>query len=182
MKPIFFAAKVPVRSVKRWVSPTLRELKRRRAMMGPEPTTNRKNFVEWNNTAELYAFGQRLNEHFDDALLQQAFTHRSYIVQEELRQEHHGIDAPVTNLKDNKSLIEKGESLLKEYTEIFLSAHYPKLPEAGIRAIQSHLLSESMLANISSHLGTSDLILSAVCLRRSLSCQRELNKLCLLCL
>lgn len=131
-------------------------------MLGPDPLPNRKTFIEWNNSAELYAFGQRLHEHFEDSLLQQAFTHRSYIVQEELRQQQHGIETPITNLKDNQPLIATGESLLTEHTNLFLLAHYPRLPAAGVLAIQDYLLSESVLANVSSHLGTKDLILSAV--------------------
>lgn len=153
---------VPSRSVKRWVSPTLREIKKRREMLGPDPLPNRKTFVEWNNTAELYAFGQRLHEDFNEALLQQAFTHRSYIVQEEHRQQQHGIEAPVTNLLDNQPLIAAGESLLVEHTNLFLLAHFPRLPESGIKAIQQYLLSDSFLANVSSHLGTKDLILTSV--------------------
>lgn len=140
----------------------MRELKKRREMLGPDPMPNRKTFVEWNNSAELYAFGQRLNENFDESLLQQAFTHRSYIAQEEHRQQQHGIEAPVTNLQDNASLIATGESLLAEHTNLFLLAHFPRLPESGIRAIQQYLLSEPFLADVSSHLGTKDLILTSV--------------------
>lgn len=140
----------------------MRELKKRRDMLGPEPATNRKTFVEWNLTAELYAFGQRLGEQFDTALLQQAFTHRSYILQEELRQQQLDIEQPETNLRDNRELIERGQVLLAEHTELFVQAHFPLLPEAGVRAVRDHLLSEAVLANVSAHLGTSDLILSAV--------------------
>lgn len=131
-------------------------------MLGPDPLPNRKTFIEWNNTAELYAFGQRLHEDFNESLLQQAFTHRSYIAQEEHRQQQHGIEAPVTNLQDNKSLIAAGESLIAEHTNLFLLAHFPRFPEAGIKAIQQYLLSEPFLANVSLHLGTKDLILTAV--------------------
>lgn len=141
----------------------MKELKKRRDKMGPEPPTNRKTFVEWNLNAELYAFGQRLGEQFDAAVLQQAFTHRSYIVQEERRQQQLDIAQPETNLRDNRELIEAGQSLLAEYAELFVQAHYPVLPEAGVRAIRDHLLSERVLANVAAHLGMSDLILSEVC-------------------
>lgn len=140
----------------------MRELKKRRAMMGPEPVTNRKTFVEWNLNAELYAFGQRLGEHFDAAQLQQAFTHRSYIVQEELRQQQHDIAQPETNLRDNAELIGRGERLLAEHTERFVRAHWPLLPEEGVRSVQQHMVSDAVLANVSAHLGTSDLILTEV--------------------
>lgn len=153
---------VPHRSIQRWVAPTLRELKKRRAMLGPDPLTNRKTFIEWNYNAELFAFGQRLCEQFDLNHLQQSFTHRSYIIQEELRQQEVGIANPVTNLQDNKPLIEKGEQLLASHINAFLSAHLPRFPLAGIATIQQYLMSNESLANISTHLGTSDLILSAV--------------------
>lgn len=141
----------------------MRELKRRREKLGDEPASNvnRKNFVEWNLNAELYAFGQRLGEHFDAVQLQQAFTHRSYIVQEELRQQQHDIEQPETNLRDNAPLIERGRSLVAEHTALFVRAHYPLMPEAGVQAVQQHLCSEDVLANVARHLGTSDLIMSA---------------------
>lgn len=139
----------------------MRELKRRREKLGPEPAANRKNFVEWNLNAELYAFGQRLGERFDAAQLQQAFTHRSYIVQEELRQQQHDIDQPETNLRDNGPLIERGRALLAQHTDLFVRAHYPRLPEAGVQAVTAFLCSEEVLANVAKHLGTADLILSA---------------------
>lgn len=129
-------------------------------MLGPDPLSNRKTFIEWNYNAELFAFGQRLGEKFDLNALQQSFTHRSYIVQEELRQQEVGIENPVTNLRDNKTLIESGEQLIASHTNAFLTAHLPSFP--GIAAIQEYLLSVESLANISTHLGTSDLILSSV--------------------
>lgn len=71
------------RSIKRWVSPTLRELKRRKDKMGPEPIARRSSFIDWNFNAELYAFSKRLNENFNLTLLQQAFTQRySYLTKD----------------------------------------------------------------------------------------------------
>lgn len=152
----------PHRGVKRWVSPTMRELKKRREMLGPDPLPNRKLFMEWNYNAELYAFAQRLGEPaLDPTTLQCAFTHRSYIVEQEQRQRELGIDAPVTNLHDNRELIAEGERLLDTHISIFLSVHLPRFPAAGIAAIANHLMSEPVLANIASHLGVADLVLSA---------------------
>lgn len=131
-------------------------------MLGPEPQTNRKTFIEWNYNAELFAFSKRLGEDFDMKQLQQAFTHRSYIIEEEMKQEKVGIENPVTNLEDNKVLIIKGEKLITDFVNIFLTSQLPRFPEAGIAAVQQYLLSDESLANVSSHLGTNDLILSSV--------------------
>ncbi|XP_026470449.1 39S ribosomal protein L44, mitochondrial [Ctenocephalides felis] len=149
------------RSIKRWVSPTLRELKRRKDKMGPEPVARRSSFIDWNFNAELYAFSKRLNENFNLTLLQQAFTQRSYVIQEEMKQIEVGIEKPVLEVKDNRLLIISGEELISEYVEKFLLQSLPKLPKDGINAIKSYLTSEEVLANVSSHLGTKEIILSA---------------------
>lgn len=45
---------------------------------------------------------------------------------------------------------------------MYLEAVLPKFPLEGISGIKQHLLSESTLAHISTHLGTKDIILSSV--------------------
>lgn len=95
-------------------------------------------------------------------MLQEAFTLRSYIIQEEQKQQELGIDNPVTNLKDNSELARSGSDILSNYVEMFISSQLPKLPTVGVRSVRDYLLSDEMLANVSKHIGTSDLILSAV--------------------
>lgn len=129
--------------------------------MGPEPLRPRSAFLEWNHGAEIFSFAKRLNEEFDRELLQQAFTHRSYIVQEEQRQKELGIEQPELGLTDNKAMIEQGHQLLSNYIGAFLQYSYPKMPEIGLKAILDHLLSDEVLAHVSSHIGTTDIILSA---------------------
>lgn len=152
------------RSIKRWVSPTLKELKKRKDKMGPEPIPRRSTFTDWNYQAELYAFSKRLNEDFNLSLLQQAFTQRSYIIQEEMKQAEVGVEKPTINLQDNTLLVKAGEEIISEYVEKFLLQSLPKLPKEGIKAIKDYLISEDVLANVSSHLGTNDIILSEVIL------------------
>ena len=82
------------RGIKRWVAPTLREIRKRKSKMGPEAITHRSSYTDWNYESELYAFGKRLNEDFNQTKLQQAFTDRSYIVQEEMKQKAVGIENP----------------------------------------------------------------------------------------
>lgn len=149
------------REVARWVAPTLREIRKRNRQMGRQPPTPRAEFLEWNYDAEIYAFGVRLNEKFTQKLLQQAFVDRSYIVQEEMKQRAVGIEDPVLQLTDNSNLIQKGDELMTEFIITYLNLSLPKFPREGIKAIYKHLVSEEVLADVSSKLGTKDLILSA---------------------
>lgn len=151
----------PHRNVARWVAPTLREIRKRRKKLEPQPELRRSNFLEWNYDAEIFAFGVRLQEKFAPALLQQAFCDRSYIVQEEMKQRAVGIENPVLQLTDNSGLIKKGDELITEFVITFLNISLPKYPRDGIKAIYKHLISDEVLAHVSSHLGTKDLILAA---------------------
>ncbi|KAJ9600027.1 hypothetical protein L9F63_009691 [Diploptera punctata] len=147
------------RSYKRWVYPTLRELYKRKRKMGPQPPTHRATFLEWNFQAELFAFGKRLGEDFRKDLLQRAFTHRSYIFQEEMKQKEVGIEDPQLGLQDNNELAEIGEKLMSRFLKQHLRSGLPRFPEEGICAIHDYLMNESTLADISKSLGTSDIIL-----------------------
>lgn len=159
--PWSISAANPTRQIHRWVGPTLRELRRRREKMGPEAELPRSSHSDWNYNAELFAFGRRLSEQFDSSLLQQAFTHRSFIAQEEQKQTQVGIEQPELGLKDNGELIALGGSLISQYVEAFLLTALPKLPREGIGAIAERLTAEDSLAHISRHLGTKDIILAA---------------------
>lgn len=149
------------RNYKRWFAPTLKEMKKRKLKMGPQPPQHRSTFLEWNYQSELYAFGKRLGEEFKKDLLQRALTHRSYIVQEEMRQKEVGIEDPKLSLEDNQELARRGEALMSEYLKHHLRFALPRFPEEGICAILDHLMSVETLAHVSRHLGTSDIILSS---------------------
>lgn len=159
--PRFLFSANQTRQVHRWVGPTLRELKHRREKMGPEAELPRSSHSDWNYKAEIFAFGKRLSEQFDSGVLQQAFTHRSFIAQEERKQLDVGIEKPEVGLRDNRELVQLGERLIGEYVEAFLLTALPKLPTEGIRSIAAALTSQEKLANVSKHLGTKDIILSA---------------------
>lgn len=147
----------------RYVKPMLREFRARRDKYGiPEEWKQRSSFIEWNYRAELYAFGQRLHEQFDQKLLAQAFVDRSYVVQEEQRQREVQIENPVVDMKDNAELVVRGEEILREYVLAFLQYSLPRFPLAGLNAVREHLLSEEQLAKIGKNLGTVDIILSDV--------------------
>lgn len=149
------------REFHRWVAPVLREIRKRRKKLGPQPEPRRSEFIEWNYDAELYAFGIRLKENFSPAVLQQAFVDRSFIVQEEMKQRAVGIEEPVLQLTENTKLVQKGEELLTEYIVTYLNISLPKFPRDGVKAIYKHLISDEVLGHVSSHLGTKDLILAA---------------------
>lgn len=82
---------VIVRGIKRWVAPTLRELQRRKLKAVPEKIVPRSDYLEWNYDAEIYAFGKRLGEKFEQNILRRALTHKSYVVKEQLQAEKTGL-------------------------------------------------------------------------------------------
>lgn len=88
------------------MAPTLMELKRRERKLGGKVQHPRNTFLEWNLEAELYAFGRRLNEDFETDLLLEAFTDRSYVIKEEIKQKELSIDI---KMKDNRKLAEEGQ-------------------------------------------------------------------------
>ncbi|KAL7728872.1 hypothetical protein ACLKA6_004214 [Drosophila palustris] len=146
------------RHIKRWVSPTLRELAHRVQKQGPQKPEPRSGFVEWNYRSELFAFGKRLNEEFELPLLQTAFTQRTYAHQEQERQRKLGIEEADLHTADNSELAAKGAHIAKAYVDAYVQHALPKLPAIGRNAISSYLLSEETLAHVSSHLGAKELI------------------------
>ncbi|KAG7303609.1 hypothetical protein JYU34_012140 [Plutella xylostella] len=146
------------RKIHRYVAPTLMELKRREEKNGGKVTNPRNTFLEWNLEAELFAFGKRLNEDFDPDLLLQAFTDRSYVIKEELKQKELNIDI---KMKDNKKLAEEGESFMRQYIQRYLEHVLPRFPLEGVAGVHRHLLSEATLAHVALHLGTKDIILAS---------------------
>ncbi|XP_025192404.1 39S ribosomal protein L44, mitochondrial [Melanaphis sacchari] len=145
----------------RWLAPTLRELKRRKNNLDPEKPVHRKTFLEWNYDTEIYAFSKRLGEEFNNDLLQQALTERSYIIREEERQKNVGIEQPTLNLFDNKELVSKGSDFIDDVIKRYLRTVLPRLPEEGIIGIHKYLTSIETLSHVSFHIGTSELILCA---------------------
>nr|CAG4652183.1 EOG090X0DYO [Triops cancriformis] len=146
----------------RWVAPTLRELQKRKlkeiALNGGNLISQRNTFLDWNYDAELYAFGKRLNESFDDAILRQVFTYSSYVYQETKKQRDLGIDTPL-ELQDNRELAKEGYELLKRFLYGYLRANLTHLPEEGIESIHEFLMNPDLHGHIAKHLGMSDLIL-----------------------
>lgn len=89
-------------------------------------------FLFRNYDTEIYAFGKRLGEEFNNSLLQQAFTERSYIINEEEKQKEVGIEQPTLNLNDNRELVAKGSDFIDDIVKRYLRTVLPRLPEEGI--------------------------------------------------
>lgn len=152
-----------IRSIQRWVRPTIIELNNRKNKYADKlPKLNKRSgFIDWNFDAETYSFGKRLGEEFNLDLLRQAFLQRSYVIEEELRMEKLGVEKTDVNLLDNRELAEKGLALAKKYVTAYLKYHLPKYPNEGVAAVRDYLLSTEKLAEISLKLGTKEIILAA---------------------
>ncbi|XP_058807019.1 large ribosomal subunit protein mL44 [Phymastichus coffea] len=157
---------VSQRQIKRYIRPTLIELTHRKKTFAKNnPNTNpannpRNKYLDWNRNAELYAFNNRLSEQFDTELLDQAFTHRSYIIKEEEEQKKVGIENPQLDILDNRELIDEGKAITSVIIENYLNNALPLAPKECIHALKSYLISIEVLAKTSLGIGTKDLILS----------------------
>lgn len=126
------------RQIARHIRPTLIELTNRKKKFEKikkenDPSNNpRSKYVDWNRDAELYAFNNRLSEKFDIELLDQAFTHRSYIIREEEEQKKVGIEDPHLDLLDNRELIDEGKQIVSVVVESYLSNVLPLAPKECI--------------------------------------------------
>lgn len=86
-----------------------------------------------NYDAELYAFGMRLQEEFEDGLLRKALTDASYIKQEIQRQQDLGVSSPALEMSSNEDLADAGAKIITDYSMKFLREALPLFPEEGIR-------------------------------------------------
>lgn len=148
------------RYIKRWVAPTKVEITRRKKALPKQPEPKRNTFIEWNRDAEIYAFNKRLNELFDMEKLNQAFIHKSYILEELKKQEKMGIKDPELDIQDNEEFIKNGKEITSEVIKKHLKTELSNLPESGIMALHDYLMSETILAKASLHIGTKDIILT----------------------
>lgn len=149
------------RGIKRHVLQVRNQMHIKKLEMGPQPPKQRSKFIEWNYNAELYAFGKRVGEEFDKDYLQRAFIERSYVISEEEKQKKVGIEDPKIAMKDNQEFASNGHLLIEDYSKRYLRTVFPTFPEEGICSVSDYLLSDDVLADISKHLGTTDIILSS---------------------
>jgi len=148
------------RGIKRWVASTQVAITKRKKRLDPQPEPRRNTFLEWNRSSEIYAFNKRLSENFNTEMLEQAFTHKSYLIREEQRQREMGIENPVLAIQDNSELIRKGDKLTSEIVQNYLVQVLPNASEDVIISLQVYLLSEEILAKAAFYIGTKDIILT----------------------
>ncbi|RZC40427.1 39S ribosomal protein L44, mitochondrial [Asbolus verrucosus] len=146
-----------IRSIKRWVAPTLNELYRRRLKAGPEPLKPRSTYLEWNYEAEVFAFGKRLGEEFDQKTLKQALTHRSYVNLERDKAKERGAES-FEEISSNQHLIKEGEAIISDYLREELNRLHL---EVVAKALYDYLTTEEMLAHVARYMGLKDIVLTA---------------------
>ena len=112
-----------------------------------------------NYNAELVAFQARLGEKFDDSKLRDAFISSDYFDAEKERQRDLEI---TTDFCSNIQLAESGRKVIEESLRGYLRWAMPFLPEEGVDAFTHFLMQKKLLAHVSFHIGTMDLILSEV--------------------
>ncbi|RUS81014.1 hypothetical protein EGW08_011219 [Elysia chlorotica] len=154
--------KVPKRNYDQYRMRYLKEMYQKRLDVGPEKQRRRSEWINWNYDAEIYAFGQRLGEDFNESTLRQAFINRSYVEGERKKRAELGIDinAVPLQLEDNTQLADDGFALMSSYVKVYLRNIYPYMFEEGISAVHDYLTTDKMLAHIAKHIGCEDLILS----------------------
>ncbi|KAH3890858.1 hypothetical protein DPMN_014947 [Dreissena polymorpha] len=137
----------------------LKELYRRKLEVGPDEVKHPSAFGCWNHASEVYAFGKRLGEEFDEQKLAQAFIQKSFVESEKEKQKNLGLLLDV-NVEDNTKLAHEGRILASDFVKAYLRYSYPHLFEEGICAIHDFLMSHSTLFHVASNLGVRDLIQS----------------------
>jgi mitochondrial ribosomal protein L44 len=86
-----------------------------------------------NYNSELYAFSKRLNEDFDLDKLKIAFTHDSYLKEEEKRQKELNVPNVSIDLHSNQELAEEGHFYIRSFSHLYLRHFLPRVPEECIR-------------------------------------------------
>nr|CAI5862016.1 unnamed protein product [Callosobruchus analis] len=147
--------RLETRQIKRWVAPTLRELKARKEKLGPIPEEPRSSFLEWNYDAELFAFGKRLGEEFDRKLLQQALTSREYANLKEFQAQEKGVE--LSENLHNHELIHEGEKIILKTIKEEYKKHYP---EDIVNAVCNYLTTEEILGSLGRDMGLKDIVLT----------------------
>ncbi|CAG0895410.1 unnamed protein product [Darwinula stevensoni] len=147
------------RGMRYWVHKALKNFKRRRDEEGPFEAPRSARY-EWNYNAEIFAFASRLREPFNEDLLRRAFTLRSYVNKETVRREELEIPSEI-QMEDNEELASRGYALVSSYVKRYLRTVLRFVPEEGIQAIHDYTTKSEVVANVASHIGVKDLILSA---------------------
>jgi len=129
-----------------------------RQIAGPEEDRHRSQFPNWNYDAEVFAFGHRIGETFDDLLLRRALTDPSFVLKRTAKQEELGLGRDF-EARHNQELSLAGEEIISKFVVTYIRTHFPNFPEEGCDAVLSYLLSEMVVAHVARNIGLTDLIL-----------------------
>uniref|UniRef100_T1KY58 Large ribosomal subunit protein mL44 n=2 Tax=Tetranychus urticae TaxID=32264 RepID=T1KY58_TETUR len=153
---------VEKRGIKTWLSNTLREMKDRNRDFDlvPHKKRHKREWVNWNYDSEIYAFGKRLNEDLSQDELKKIFIDQSYVDEEEKRKKDLGLENVGVTLLSNSELSNKGDSIMKSFTQSYLRFFLPRVPEECISSISHNLCSNQTLSHIGGYIGCKDLIMS----------------------
>lgn len=131
-----------------------------KAVAKPEPERHRSEYPNWNFEAELYAFGRRWGEEFDEPTLRKALCDPSYARQQMERERGVGLgDEDPADENDNTKLRILGRGIIENYVKSYLRTHFPNLPEEGCDHICGYLTSDLVSAHIAKNIGLTDLVL-----------------------
>jgi len=131
-----------------------------KAVARPEPERHRSEYPNWNFEAELYAFGKRLGEEWDEATLRKALQDSSHALKLRERQKDVGLaDLASAGPNDNSELATLGLEVIENYVKAYLRTHFPNLPEEGCSGICGYLTSDLISGHIARNIGLNDLVL-----------------------
>lgn len=109
----------------------------------------------------MVAFQARLGEKFDESKLREAFITAAYTDSLNPQLEEMEIE-PNEKLLDNSKLAEQGKKVIDETLTNYIRWALPHLPQEGVEAIKDYLTTPKLLAHVSFHIGTLDLIMTPV--------------------
>jgi len=154
----------------RSVYPMMKELNKRRENIatdemlrtGKQTRNRRSDYIEWNYNSELVAFAARLGENFDDSKLREAFITTDFVEAETKRQVELQIEGgnQLSQLPSNEDLAMKGSLIINQSLCAYVRWALPYLPEEGVQAVVNFLTGDNLLAHVSFHIGTLDLIMT----------------------
>jgi len=126
-----------------------------------EPERHRSEYPNWNLEAELFAFGRRLGEEFEERILRKALCDPTYVRMQMEREKGVGLgsEGPADG-SDNSELRQLGLGIIDNYVKAYIRTHFPNLPEEGCDQICGYLTSDLVSSHIAKNIGLTDLVLT----------------------
>ncbi|KAF7488515.1 39S ribosomal protein L44 [Sarcoptes scabiei] len=153
---------ISARGLKLWKEKTLKAMYWRKKSFDliEEKLRARSEWRDWNYSAELFAFANRIQEpELDEETLTQAFTHQSFVLACENDRKNDGSENVQLNLIDNEEMINDGIDLALKFIPKYLRYHLQQAPEECIESLTEYLTSTSVLCETSKWIGCIDMVL-----------------------